>query len=81
MKRYVITLITAGSLMIANAKAGGVLTLNDLSPEEQALFDKGAYAELHEPSRHSGHEIGTIAGVGKGAKEDKTLLLIFGKEE
>lgn len=69
------------SLITANAKAGGVLTLNDLSPDEQALLNKGAYAELHEASMHSGHEIGSITGEGKGAKEEKTLLLIFGKED
>jgi hypothetical protein len=79
MKRPLIALMTVGSLMTANAKAG-VLTLNDLSPEEQALLSKGAFVEMHEPSMHSGHEIGSIQGQGS-KKWDTVLMLIFGKED
>jgi hypothetical protein len=62
---------------------------NDLTPEEQALFDKGAIMEMFSPNEHSSHMITHLNAVkhGKNGKEQKIdnpeplLCLVFGIED
>jgi len=70
-------LLTAiASLSIANTHAGMMDV--PLTPEEKALYDKGLFMETYEPSKHSGHEIGTINAKGES---HQTLIFIFGMED
>jgi hypothetical protein len=69
------------------------LTFNDLSIEEQALYDKGAIMEMYEPSESSRHYIDSVAisSVGHKNKHDSKvernlppepiLIFVFGKED
>jgi hypothetical protein len=66
-----IILTAAASLIIASysAKADG-LKFNDLSPEEQALYDKGYTMEDYQPNEHSRHEIVYIEATGRKRDTD-----------
>jgi hypothetical protein len=81
MKQLVTILTAATSLILAVlAKA------DDLTPEEQALADKGATMERFSPKEHSRHFIVTLKAVsanGKqnGAPSDPLLCYVFGMED
>jgi hypothetical protein len=60
-----------------------------LSPDEQALYDRGAIMEMYEPTEHSGHSISHITAVadnhGRHARKvynpEPVLSLVFGMED
>jgi hypothetical protein len=62
---------------------------NDLTSEEQALFDKGAIMEMFSPNEHSSHMITHIDAVKQGKKNkerkidnpEPLLCLVFGIED
>jgi hypothetical protein len=73
---------------------GDVLTFNDLSADEQALYDKGAVMEVYEPSQSSRHHIDLlgITSVGHKTKDgfkvekknlppEPILIFVFGMED
>ena len=49
-----------------------------LSPEEQALFDRHLVVEVIRPGEHSGHHIETMTG-SKGS--GPALVFVFGQED
>jgi hypothetical protein len=69
--------------MVSFAKAG------DLTPEEQALVDKGATMQMYKPDEHSRHFIAHLDAVqdhetGKTAKIENpqpVLCFVFGMED
>jgi hypothetical protein len=56
MKQLLLTILATG-LFAATTRAG------DLTPEEQALVDKGATMEMYSPKEHSRHFINHIGRV------------------
>ena len=77
-------LVTAAGLMMVNfAKA------DDLTPEEQALVNKGATMEMYKPDEHSRHFIAHLSEVedsktGKMRKVENptpVLCFVFGMED
>ena len=77
-------LVTAAGLIMVNfAKA------DELTPEEQALVNKGAVMEMYKPDEHSRHFIADITAVrdGKTGKAFNTknpsrvLCFVFGMED
>ena len=57
MKRTTLILTAFVTVAFATMTKADGLNFHDLSPEEQALYDKGAYQETYDTSKHSGHEI------------------------
>ena len=47
---------------------------NDLTSEEQALFDKGAIMEMFSPNEHSSHLITHIDAVKQGKKNKERKI-------
>jgi hypothetical protein len=82
MKQLLLTILATG-LFGATTRAG------DLTPEEQALVDKGATMEMYSPKEHSRHFINHIDAVkdnktGKMRKienPDPILCFVFGMED
>jgi len=82
MKQLLLTILATG-LFAATTRAG------DLTPEEQALVDKGATMEMYSPKEHSRHFINHIDAVkdnktGKMRKienPDPILCFVFGMED
>src|SRR5258708_24143998 len=83
MKKLLIAL-TAGLFAVTTTAQA-----ENLTPEEQALVDKGATMETFAPNEHSRHEIVHIEGVqdSKGGKmrkinnPDPVLCFVFGMED
>jgi hypothetical protein len=87
-KKAVLILTALASLTIASAFADNANDTKNLTPEEQALLDKGATMEMYEPTKHSGHEIVHITAVKDGkngkarsVKPDAVLCFTFGMED
>src|SRR5258708_31385829 len=83
MKKLLIAL-TAGLFAVTTTAQA-----ENLTPEEQALVDKGATMETFAPNEHSRHQIVHIEGVqdSKGGKmrkinnPDPVLCFVFGMED
>src|SRR5260221_14566123 len=83
MKKLLIAL-TAGLFAVTTTAQA-----ENLTPEEQALVDKGATMETFAPNEHSRHQIVHIEGVqdSKGGKmrkinnPDPVLCCVFGMED
>jgi hypothetical protein len=70
-----------------------VLTFNDLSADEQALYDKGAIMEMYKPDESSRHYIDSVGITSVGHKtkhgfkveenlpHEPILIFVFGKED
>jgi hypothetical protein len=73
MKKLLITLMAAGLFAGTAAKAQDIIDQikNDLSSDEQALFDKGSVMEAFSPDEHSSHTIVHITATkhGENGKE------------
>jgi hypothetical protein len=71
----------------------GVLTFNDLSADEQALYDQGAIMEMYEPNEPSRHYIDPVgispvehktkhdSNIEKNLPTEPILIFVFGKED
>jgi len=86
MKKIALTLLALATLA-GSAFADG-LNFHDLSPEEQALYDKGLTMETYDTSKHSGHEILHITprspdgkAQDKSATSEAVLSFNFGMED
>jgi hypothetical protein len=77
IKKLFTYLAAVVSLTIANS----IHAANPLTPEEQALFDRNLIMETYVPTKHSGHEIGTVKAQAKGAKSVTVLVFNFGIED
>jgi hypothetical protein len=72
---------------------GGGLTFEDLTADEQALYDKGAIVEMYEPNEPSrryidpvgitalGHKTKDGLKIEKDAPPEPILIFVFGKED
>jgi hypothetical protein len=72
-KNAALILTALASLTIANSARADGLNFHDLSPEEQALYDKGAFEETYDPTKHSGHEIDHILATSPNGKHENKL--------
>jgi hypothetical protein len=80
----VVLLVTTTCLMIFN-----FVQADDLSSEEQALVNKGAFMEMYKPDEHSCHFIAHITAVKnpktgetrKTKAPDATVCFVFGMED
>jgi hypothetical protein len=53
----------------------------DLTPEEQALLDQGAYVAIYAPTEHSGHSMSKSSQPGDGKDAKPAVLFVFGTED
>ena len=80
MKRLLLTILAMG-FYAATTRA------SDLTPEEQALVDKGATMEMYQPNEHSHHFISRIDAVERDGKmrkienSDPILCFVLGIED
>jgi hypothetical protein len=91
MRARFILMALIASLLAITAKAQQFNDImyqikNELTVEEQALFDKGAFMEGYSPDKHSCHKIVYIELVQKGKTQkatnhDPVLDLEFGIED
>jgi hypothetical protein len=73
MKRTTLILTAFVTVAFATMTKADGLNFHDLSPEEQALYDKGAYQETYDTSKHSGHEIDHITATSPDGKHENKL--------
>lgn len=82
--KAILPILAVGSLL---TPALATVLTDNLTPEEQALIDKGMTGELYQPTEHSRRFIGTIEG--KQTHEQKAesnnpapiLFFVFGMED
>jgi hypothetical protein len=85
----ILTLISLASSNYGQTTEGKPFPGAKLTPEEQALFDKGAIMEMYNPTEHSRHFITRLEAVtdGKTGKQRKienpqpVLCFVFGMED
>lgn len=73
LKNAALILTALASLTISSSARADGLNFHDLSPAEQALYDKGAFEETYDPTKHSGHEIDHIIASSPDGKHENKL--------